>query len=160
MPWKLIVWLVERVQSTREMLLLRKLCRPFNSVVVATCLLGDVDSDRCCLLVWTEAVVQCADCYWLSSRLCFTSCCSSVVERGIAVSATILRSVVRPSVAASLLPQKQRNGSSAFCFAKKKRASNKADRCQVRMTDPSIAAPFDSPIRRVDETKASSKTKP
>ena len=32
-----------------------------------------------------------------------TSCCSSVVERGIAVSAIILRSVVRPSVAASFL---------------------------------------------------------
>jgi hypothetical protein len=31
------------------------------------------------------------------------SCCSSVVERGIAVTAIILRSVVRPSVAAFLL---------------------------------------------------------
>ena len=37
-----------------------------------------------------------------------TSCCSSVVERGIAVSAVILRSVVRPSVAASLFVRSTR----------------------------------------------------
>ena len=42
--------------------------------------------------------------YLLNFRTETTRCCSSVVERGIAVSAVILRSVVRPSVAASFLP--------------------------------------------------------
>jgi hypothetical protein len=71
-----------------------------------------------------------------------------VVERGIAVSAIILRSVVRPSVAAFFLPDgstKQRTGSVPFFYFFD--SSNKADRRKVDLTDPSISFSLESRVR-------------
>jgi hypothetical protein len=65
----------------------------------------------------------------LHPRENFMSCCSSVVERGIAVSAIILRSVVRPSVAAFLLLGKSN------LFARAPGSSMPLQRCILREAD-------------------------
>jgi hypothetical protein len=84
------------------------------------------------------------DSYTLFTDLCFTSCCSSVVERGIAVNAIILRSVVRPSVAAFLLSisrSKKETVQDLSLLAAEKH-SNKANVHHFFLTNLSIAMCF------------------